>query len=274
MNRILNLLYVFLLAGLLVWPAAGCGRSQSDAGQGDSKQPARVVKVSVEKVEPHPIKDVLILPGETRPWRDVKVAADWGGRVEWIGPREGEAVKKGQLLAKIDVSTLKAALDNARAAYNLANDLYMRRKRLFERKIISREELDRSETDRAVKLGALRQAEVQYRQGLLYCPIDGLVNHLYVDPGEFVDRGRPVADLVNMDQVEIDVNVPEMDVRYLKVGQQSLVLVDALPDQKFIGRIDFVAFKADPATKTFRVKVLVDNAEGNIRPVRGFSGRR
>jgi membrane fusion protein (multidrug efflux system) len=194
------------------------------------------------------------------------VAADTGGRVEWIGPREGDRVKQGELIAKIDVSALKAALDRAEAAAKLADELYQRRAGLFEQKIITKEDLDRSKTERIVAEGNLRQARVEYERGFVRAPITGLVNLLYVDEGEFVDRGKPITDLVNVDTIEINVNVPELDVRYLKVGESAGVRIDAFPERQLLGKVEFVAYKADPATKTFDVKVLTDNSDHSIRP--------
>jgi len=266
MKRILSrwLYSAFLLIWLPV--LAGCGQSQGSAQVEPRASQPEGVRVSVEKVTPRPIRDVLILPGETKPWQDVHLASNQGGLAESVEVKEGEKIKKGQLIVKIDVSALKAALDNAQAAFKLADELFQRRKMLFERKIISREELDQAETDREVKLGMLRQARVQYEQGFLYSPIDGVINHLYVDPGEYLGLGQPVADIVNIDRIEIEVNVPEMDVRYLEPGQQTMVKVDAFPEQTWTGQVEFVAFKADSTTKTFKVKILVDNPGGNIRP--------
>jgi membrane fusion protein (multidrug efflux system) len=81
-----------------------------------------------------------------------------------------------------------------------------------------------------------------------------------------VGQGAPVIELVNTDRIEVEVNMPELDVKYFKPSQQVMVTVDAYPEKKFIGEIDFVAFKADGVTKTFRVKILVGNEEGLIRP--------
>jgi membrane fusion protein (multidrug efflux system) len=233
---------------------------------GDERVQAKSVKVSVVKVEPIPIRDVLVLPGETEAWQDVRVAADKGGRVEWIGPTEGDTIRKGQLIAKIDVSALKAALDQAEAAFKLADDLYQRRLRLFESKIINQEELDCSMTEKTLAKGKLQQALVEHKRGFLRSPINGVLNHLFVDEGEFIDRGEPMADLVNVDKIRINVNIPEMDVRYMRVGQKTKVKVDAFPDRLISGTIDFVAYKADPGTKTFRTRVLVDNPKHEIRP--------
>ena len=265
---------IITIAGLIVllflgaMTGGGCERSQSIAQQetDQNKKEKRAVQVSVVTVEPGPVKDILVLPGETEAWQDVRVAADTAGRVEWIGPREGDKVKKGELIAKIDVSALKAALDKAEAAAKLADELYQRRVKLFEQKIITEEDLDRSRTERILAQGNLRQTRVEYDRGFVRAPISGLVNYLYVDEGEFVDRGKPITDLVNVDTIKINVNVPELDVRYLKVGQAAGVRIDAFPERQLLGKVDFVAYKADPATKTFHVKVLTDNSDHSIRP--------
>ncbi len=242
-----------------------CTRSESSSEPEKANQP-RAVQVAVARVQPSPIRDVLVLPGETEAWQDVRVASDIAGRVEWIGPKEGARVREGELIAKIDVSALKVALEKAEAALKLADELYQRRRQLFDRKIINQEELDRAVTERTLAEGNLKQAKVEYERGFTRSPISGHVNYLFVDEGEFVDRGKPLADIVNVDRIKVNVNVPELDVRYLKVGQTAAVRIDAFPDQSLEGKIDFVAYKADQATKTFHVKVLIDNSSHAIRP--------
>ena len=258
--------FTLMLVCSVLLVTAGCSQSSSEASADEKANNVRQVKVSVVKVQPTPIKDVLLLPGETKPWKDVTLAADRGGRVEWVGPQEGDQVKQGELVAKIEVSALKAVLDNAKANYKMADELYKRRKRLLENRIISQEEFDQSRTNRDVALGAIRQAKVEYEHGFVHSPIDGVANTVYVDPGEFVAQGGAVVDIVNVDKIEIDVSVPELDVRYLKVDQPVMVRVDAFPDTNMGGVVAFVSYKADSATKTFRIKILVDNQDGAIRP--------
>jgi len=245
---------------------SGCGRSESSTKPENNKNAVRMVQVSVATVEPSPMKDILILPGETEAWQDVRVGADMGGRVEWIGPKEGDSVKAGELIAKIDVSTLKASLDKAEAALKLAEELYERRLRLYKREIINQEELDKVLTEWTLAKASFRQAQTEYDRGFVKAPISGLVNHLFVDEGEFIDRGKPLVDLVNVDKIKVNVNVPELDVRFLKTGQKTMIRVDAFPERETAGTVDFVAYKADPATKTFLVKVVMDNADRDIRP--------
>ena len=267
--------FSILLIGLTVLAAAlllaGCQDNESMAVAESTSPRVPAIPVSVMIIEPVVMRDVIFLPGETEASEDVKVAANTAGRVDWIGPREGQKVNKGDLLVKIDVSALKASRDHAEAAYKLADDLYQRRLRLYDNKIIAREELDQSETQRTLALTDLAQIQVRYNHGFPKSPITGIINHLYLDEGEYADIGKPIADIVNIDRIKVNVRVPELDVRFVKKGQQTPLKIDAFPDRTIIGTVDFVSFKADSATKTFLVRSIIDNPDHDIRP--GMIGR-
>jgi membrane fusion protein (multidrug efflux system) len=250
---------------------SGCKDPETSAQTKTIATPIHAARVSVVNVEPTPIKDVLVLPGTTEAWQDVRVAAEAGGRIEWIRIKEGDTVKKGQILAGIDSSAHKVALDRAEAAFKLADELSQRREQLFEQKMIARESLDRSMTEKTLARDSLRQAKVEHNRCCIKAPIGGIINHLYVDEGEFVERGDPMVDIVNVDKIKLHIHVPELDVRYLSPGQATRVTIDAFRDHELPGTVDFIAFKADPTTKTFLAKVVVDNAAHLIRP--GMIGR-
>ena len=112
--HILVFLTAVMLATLLV---SGCQDKESMAIAEDESPGAPAIPVSILIVKPAAMRDVIFLPGETEAYEDVKVAANTAGRVEWVGPREGQKVNKGDLLIKIDVSALKASMEHAQAAY-------------------------------------------------------------------------------------------------------------------------------------------------------------
>jgi membrane fusion protein (multidrug efflux system) len=254
-----------LIAVLAVFTGTvSCERLESSPTKNHVQIPE--AKVNVVKIQPTPVRDTLVLPGVAEAFHDVSLASDREGRVEWIGPREGQRVKQGDLLAKIDVAALQAALDRYKAAHKLAEVVAERRRSLHKGLIVSQEEMEKAETERMLALHNMREARVNFEQGFVRSPIDGVVNRRDVDPGEFVRRGQAVLELVAVDRMRINVDVPEMDVRYLKVWQNARVSVDANPGEHWDGLVDFVAFKADPATKTFKARVVVDNADGRIRP--------
>lgn len=225
-----------------------------------------MVDVKVEEVASVTMSDVLVLPGQTQALHDVRLAAQRGGVVEWAGVTEGDVVRAGQPIARIDLTALGAALDRARANLGLAEDQVRRRSDLYARGVLAKEELDQARNELTSARTRLREAEVDYDHGTVTSTLDGVVNALHVDPGEFVGEGDPVADIVDAATMRVNFDVPEGDVRFLAQGQDVTVHVDAYPERRWAGRIDFVAWKADPATRTFQVRVVVDNADGHIRP--------
>ena len=265
---LITLLTAALIAAMVL---SGCKDRESIANTEGTSNGPPAIPVTVVEIQPVAMRDVVFLPGETEAYEDVTVAANTSGRVEWIGLREGQEVKKGERLAKIDVSALKASLEHAEAAYKLANDLCERRRRLYDNKIIAREELDQSETQRKLAAADLAQVKVRYNHGFPESPITGIINHLYVDVGEYADVGKPIAEIVNIDRIKINVRVPELDVRYVKKGQTTPIKIDAFADRTLLGTVEFVAFKADHATKTFLVRSVIDNSDHDIRP--GMIGR-
>ncbi len=225
-----------------------------------------VVNVKVQTVTPVAMQDILVLPGETEASSDVRLAAERGGVVEWVGVTEGQHVQQGQQITRINLAALQAALDRAKANLTLAEEQLRRRKDLYSRKVLSREELEQAENEEAVAKANLREAEVGYNYGIATSPVRGVINKVYVDPGEYVGEGDPVADIVNVSVMRINFNVPEGDVRFLQEGQKAEVRVDTYPERRWTGTVDFVAWKADEATRTFQVRLVVDNPEGRIRP--------
>lgn len=267
--RILTLIFAIFL----LFPAMhGCGSSEAQndtaaqTAEGDDAQQERVIPVKVEPVQPGPLKDILVLPGETEPDKDVALAAERPGQIEWVGVSEGDEVFPGRRIAMIDADSLRAALDKTEASYELAEKQADRREDLYNNNFISKEELDQTRTALTTARATLREAQVAFDQGVIESPIHGIVNDLHVDEGEYVNPGSPVADLLDIDSIRINVNVPELDVRWLKAGDKTMVRVDAYPDEMWNGVIDFVGYKADDKTKTFPVRVIVDNADGRIRP--------
>lgn len=256
-------LWAVCLAALLA--ASGCKGGEAPAAV-DQTEEIQTVDVRIEVLEPAAIRDILSLPGESEPVEDVTVSAEYGGKVEMVGPEEGDHVEAGEEIVMVDTTTLQAQLNQARADYTLASDLAQRRRELRQQNVISQESLDQAERDLSVAASQLEQARIAFDQGRVIAPISGTVNKLYVDEGEFVARGNPVADIVNAERVRIVVNVPEMDVRWLENGQSSLVMVDAYPEDQWVGKIVFVSLQADAATKTFEVWVELDNSDGRIRP--------
>ncbi len=242
-----------------------CSNQSSEANPVDSSGP-RPVNVVVQEIIPVTVHDVILLPGVAHAWLEVRLAAETSGRVENLLVREGNEVNPDQVLAHIDVTPLGADLTRAQAAFDLMEEQLRRRESLFLEKIISEEELDRIRVEKIHAREVLRHAEIEFNRGLVRAPGKAKVNNLLIEAGEFVDRGQVMIELVNIEKIKFQVQVPEMDVRFLNTGQPVRVMVDAHDERIFPGMVDFISFKADQSTNTFRTQVIVDNPQGLIRP--------
>jgi membrane fusion protein (multidrug efflux system) len=244
-------------------PGSTDGDANANATSGDG---AVGHNVTVEVVVPREIRDVLTLPGVAEARDDVLLAARNGGTVEWIGPSEGDRVERGQEIARIDARALEQRMRAAQAAEGLAELDLSRFKDLRQTNVASQGELDRAESDCEQARAALAIARQDFDDATLRSPIDGVIDDILPDVGEFVDRGQTVARLVDVSRIKAVLSVPEKDVSYLRVGQAARVANPRPVGGATTGTITRLGLVADDASKTFRVEVTVDNAGGVFRP--------
>lgn len=250
---------------LAVFMLATTGCDSDPKSQANTVIPEKAIKVVTAEVIPVTIEDTLNLPGETEPDKDVCVSSESSGTVVWLGVKEGDRVKRGQLLARLDGASSDAKFDRAKAAKRLASEQLRRRAQLLEKGVLAQEEYDQIQAELDQSEASLKEMQVNVEYGIVRAPISGIINKRYIDRGERLDAGSNVVDIVDPSIIRTFINVPEMDISYIKKGQKVTVSVDALPGKTWDGVIDFVSFKADKFSKTFEVKVLTDNTSGEIR---------
>ncbi|WP_419780660.1 efflux RND transporter periplasmic adaptor subunit [Maridesulfovibrio sp.] len=251
------------ILGILILSLCGCNSDPKT--EASAAAPEKAVRVSVVEVTPVTIQDMLTLPGETAPDKDVCVSSESAGTVVWLGVKEGDTVRKGQLIARLDGASSGAKFDRAKAAKRLAAEQLRRRKELLNKGVLAQEEYDQIKAELDQSEASLKEMQVNVEYGIVRAPIAGVINKRYIDRGERLEVGSNVVDIVDSSTIKTYINVPEMDISYIKKGQQVAVSVDALPGKIWEGVIDFVSYKADRFSKTFEVKVLTDNKDGEIR---------
>ena len=195
------------------------------------------------------------------------------GKVVQVGPREGEHVQKGQLLAAIDptdytlgVQAASAQVGQARIALERTRDEYGRMKFLFESRSLAANDFEKfkaaylsakQQLDQAAaneKLSKKRLADAS-----LYAPVSGFISKRAIEPGETAGPGRPVFEIVNLDPVEISVGVPETDIHLVRIGQKAALKIPALPGEEFQGTVRVINVSADPSTRTYMTRITAPN---------------
>lgn len=213
------------------------------------------------------------------PEAPVQVAFLVPGKVVQVAPREGDYVKKGQLLAVVDPLDYKLAQQaasaqagQAKVALERSQDEYNRMKFLYESKSLAENDFEKF---KAAYLGARQQLDLaSANQGLaqkrlsdasLYAPADGFVSRRAIEPGQTANPGHPVFEIVRLNPMEIAVGVPETDIHLVKIGQTASVSIPALPGESFEGKVRVINVSADPQTRTYMTRIAVPNPAHILR---------
>ncbi len=234
------------------------------------RPPANVV---VSPVVTENIRDEILLIGTVESWRVSRVATEVSGRVTHLAVRRGAKVKKGDLLAKLDASTLLLQLKESKSKQNAAiarlekaKDNLNRSEGLVKEGLISTrvyqdakltvEELQQT---LAVNEAERLQIEDALKKKQVFAPFDGIVTQELTEEGQWVEMGGSIVQLVDLSKVRILVEMPEKYIPIVKVGGNVSVRLDALPGETFSGKVHTLIPAGDPASRLFPVEVHVDN---------------
>jgi len=209
-----------------------------------------------------------------------KVAAEVSGRVTEVVIDEGEPAQAGDAMLRIDperreleLASAQARLAESRIALAEERREYKRVTRLFKENVAARSRLDqaRMKLDMAQArldgAGAqLGVAERALADANVTAPFSGIVAERFVSPGEFVQTGQRLLELVALDPIEVEFRVSERDSSRVRLGQAVNVHVAPYPEALFTATVTVISPTIDERTRTLRVKGLIDNSDGRLRP--------
>ena len=241
-------------------------------------QREKTIKVNIDKVKKQDLTSIISASGEIKPKKNVNISAQVPGRIIKIGVKEGDEVKTGDFLMKLDstqfeanserdralISTFKADLIQAEARLLKDKNSYERQKKLYDEELVSKDQLETAKVQYDVsnaQLKAIRfqieQAQASLRSSLdnlnkttYVSPIDGIITSLRVEEGEVAiigtmnNPGTVLMTIADLSVMEVEVEVDETDVVGVKLGQTAHIRVDAFPSVVFSGRITEIGSSA------------------------------
>lgn len=230
-------------------------------------------------VEPQTLEHTLPLTGTLTPFDEATVKAKVAGELVQVAVREGESVKQGQVLARIDqtevrarVAAREADVAAARAQLVLADKNRSTQKALLDKNFISQSAYDNIQSSYDVALARLRAAEAELvvaRKSLgdsvLVAPFPGIVAQRHVQPGERVALDAKVLTVVNLTRLELAAAVPAVEISRLRIGQQLTFRIDGFGERAFGGRIERINPSTEAGSRSISVYVVIDNPQGVLR---------
>lgn len=250
--------------------------------------------VTAEMAEKGEITSIVTATGKVKAQADVQISADIMGRIIELPVKEGDTVKAGQVLLKIDsrshemdLAQTKGSLLSAKSALETSRLTLDREKQLYEKHLISKSQfdIDQSTYDQAaaqvqVNQAALDRAQDQLDKCTIKAPMAGVITKLNSELGENVvigtmnASGTVIMIISDLSAIEIEAEVDETDIASVSPGEDVKITLDAFPDTTFKGHVIEVGNSAQASTlglttdqvTNFIVKILLTDQVANIKP--------
>jgi membrane fusion protein (multidrug efflux system) len=241
-------------------------RAGTEQAQAGAVSGPRAVPVEVASVELMTVSEEVEALGTLAADESVVIAPEIAGRVVALGFKEGEPVKAGQVLVRLDTAILDAELKQAQADLGLARDTHERLRALVQRGSGTQVALDEAAAKLASSEARIQLAKAKLAQSTILAPFNGVVGLRSVGVGDYVPVGKQLITLTSIDPIKIDFRVPEIYLSRLKVGQPVQMRVDAVPDRNFQGGIYAIDPVVDVNGRAIRLRANIPNADLALKP--------
>jgi membrane fusion protein (multidrug efflux system) len=246
--------------------AAGCSNGKAKEKDKDASEAETSVPV---EVQPLRRAEMIAVQSGTAPieaHEEAEVVAKVAGEVRQLFVEEGDTVKAGQLMARLDGDRLRLEVAQTEANLRKLERDYNRQLELSQKGLVAKGTAENAKFD----LDALRASYDSARLELSYteirAPIDGVVSARHIKVGNTIAQNAPTFRVTNLDPLVAYVHIPEKEFRKLAPDQSAEVVVDALGGERFAGTISRISPTVDPKTGTFRARVEVADQSRRLKP--------
>lgn len=256
---------IVALSLLLLTAYFGCGNN-SHSNPNNKDKDEVTVPVEIAEIIKGDISAYFTGTATIEAEEETEVVAKVGGVVEKLFVEEGDYVKVGQVLAQLDDEKIAVQLEQAKANLNKLESNYRRNENLHEKQLVSTEifQQARYEYEHQQAIYDLTKLDLDYTT--IRTPISGIVSKRLIKVGNMILPNQSTFKVTGMDPLIAVLHVPERQLARLRVGQKTLLHVDALGTDDFPGQIDRISPIVDPETGTVKVTVEVHDTTRLLRP--------
>lgn len=250
------------LAGIFFVLNKNKKKNEAETAEVAKKNVAIVVRIDTAKVSSMDLR--YTANGTFSPKQEVTVSAETAGRVVKVLVDEGSHVSAGQTLAIIEGDKLNVNVANAQAAYTNAQADLNRFESAFSTGGVTKQQLDQVKLQFENAKNNLKASKLNAGDVTIKTSVSGIINSRKIEPGTYLNVGAAAFDIVNVATLKLRVNVDEKNVATLKIGQSVDVTASVYADQRFTGKVTFIAPKSD-GSLNFPVEIEVNNASNQLR---------
>ncbi len=266
---VVGLVIVALIIYPRLKPGAADGKKAGPAATGSAAGPggpaAGPVGVDVVVVKAQPLNNTIQATGTILANEEVEIRPEITGKIEKIQFKEGDKVKKGQLLATINDDELQAQAERLAYTIKLNEQVEYRQKQLLQREAISRQEYDIALADVNTIKADLQRVKAQIDKYYIRAPFSGEIGLRYISEGGYVSPTTLIASLQDIDRVKIEFTVPEKYSDQVQKGD-SITFSTGSNQRKHRAVVYAVESRIDLATRSLRVRAQAANPDRNLIP--------
>ena len=245
--------------------ASGAPTSGAPAAAGPGAA-ARPPVVEAARVEVMTLTDETQAVGTLRSRQGVMLRPEVSGRIAQLNFRDGERVRKGQLLLQLDDQLPQAQIKQSQAELSIALANHQRNKELVAQKFISQRSVEESAAALEVAQAKLALSQVTAARLKLLAPFDGIAGIRNVSVGDYLKDGADVVNIEDMDAVFVDFRLPERFQGKVKKGQIAMLDLDAVPGRRYSAVVQAIDPQIDANGRSVSVRACVDNRHLQLRP--------
>ena len=261
---------VLLVIGLIILPLGKkISAEKADLAEKQSTEKAitkALTNVMTMELVPAMVMEKLSLPGVAKPWISLEVVSEIRGKVVNKKVIEGRHVNKGDVLAVIDQSDYQNAYDSALASYDSAQATQKRLIALVKKNFVTQSQLDDAVAQVKTSMADLENAKLNLSRCTIVSPMEGIVDRIHIETGSFLSSGDPVALILQIDKLKIEVGIPESDVDAVRKLKTFNMKIDALDGKTYTGVYHYLYKTADSMARLYKLEIKVDNTDGQILP--------
>ena len=237
---------------------------KSEVNNNDKKiQP---VNVGIELIKPAQLIDAIQVAGTVKAYEDVNISPEEGGVVKEWKVQKGQNVRKDDVILVLKDEVIKASYEAAEAQYKMAELTLSKQKEVFDQKGISELQYKNIEYTRDAAKANADLMKARWERTRICSPIDGVVDNIIPNEGEFAPPGIPITRVINMSTIKIQTEIPEIYSGSIAIGTQAIITIDALPGHTLNGKVSFISSTVSSANRTMMTEILIPNTIQKIKP--------
>jgi len=240
--------------------------SELPEGGEENSKVNNALKVRTQKVSKQAFSKYFTATGEIEAINEAFISPEVGGQITKINVIEGQKVKKGQLLAKLNTSLIEKNIEEVKTQLELAEILFNKQKELWDKNIGSERQFLESKNNYENLKNKLATLREQYNMSIIRSPINGLIEDIMIKQGELASPGMQLMQIVDLENLYVTAKLSEAYISVIKKGDKVTVTFPSYPNLVLENTVTRIGNVINKQNRTFLVEIKIDNKDGKLKP--------